>query len=85
MGSSVSSTQGSVVALATAVVALLAVSQALPWGVGIATLVALWEGSESILVDEDTGDITVEREVRSAWPFSLAFWYCLYLDLSSWQ
>ena len=48
IGSLVSSTQGNVVVPSTTVVALLAVSQALGWGVGVATL---REGHEGILVD----------------------------------
>ena len=43
--------QGSVVVLAATVAALLAVSRALSWRMGVATLVALWEGCEGIPVD----------------------------------
>ena len=33
---------------------------------------------------EDAEGVAAVREVRSAQPFSLAFWYCLHLYSSSW-
>ena len=51
LGSSVSSAHGSVILPAIIVIALLPVSWALAWGMGVATFVALGEGFEGILMD----------------------------------
>ena len=34
---------------------------------------------------DDAVEVTVVMEERSAWPFSVAFWYCSQWDSSSWQ
>ena len=51
MGSSVTSTQGSEVVVAMAVVALLVLSWALALGVGVSTLITCLEGHEGIFMD----------------------------------
>ena len=80
-----SSTQGSVVVVTTTVETLLCISWALVRGMRVMTFGTLWKGSEGISMDGGSEEVVAEREVRSAWPFSLAFLYCLHQDSSSWQ
>ena len=52
---------------------ILSLEQIICWGMGVATLITPWEVDRALVWMNDAEEVTV---VRSAWPFSLAFWNC---------
>ena len=54
-------------------------------GFGVATFSTPRVGFEASWWIDDAEEVAALREVRLAWPFSLAFWYCSHHDLRNWH